>query len=434
MQQSTYALVLACVALAGLGPSSARAASWPQWRGPDRDGTTSEPSGHAGGKWSPAKIWEKNDWGEGTTSPILVKGRIFVMGYRGGKDTVCCLRATDGAAAWKRSYPAKQYSRKLKTPSGNKKHFGGPFSTPAYDAASDRLFTLSCDGDLRAWSAKSGAPAWHLSLYDRYSIPLDKEHFGHTSSPLVLGGNVIVEVGAKGRGNLIGFDVKTGSEKWRSGADNVKGRSSGPVAFSVSGTQCVASFSNTALLVVRATDGRVIGRHQWTVKYGHTIPSPTPFGGSLLVTSWSPAVTRMFEYSPSRGFSLAWETKAVSSKVCSPVVDDGHAYMVAGGKLACLDLGSKKRKWQSPRKFGGSDEGTCLVAGDGNVVVFGGNTLALVAPAKASGSYKELGSVSKVLSTTKRCYPHVVLAEGYVLCKDGNGSMACLRVGGKTRR
>jgi len=428
MRRSTCVLLFACAAAAS-ALRAVRAADWPQWRGPHRDGVTTEPSGLSGGRWAPVELWEKNDWGEGTTSPILAAGRVYVMGWRGGKDTVCCLRASDGAVAWKRSYPAKRYSRKLKTPAGNKKHFGGPFSTPAFDASSGLLFTLSCDGDLRSWNAKTGAPGWDLNLYDRYTIPLDREHFGHTSSPLVMDGNVIVEVGARGRGNLVGFDARTGRERWRSGADNVKGRSGGPVAFAVSGTQCVASFSNDALLVMRAKDGRVIGRHPWKVKYGHTIPSPAPYGGALVVTSWNPPVTRVFEHDAGRGFVLAWETRAVSSKVCSPVASEGYAYVVSAGKLACLDLKTRQRKWQSPRTFGGNDEGTCLVAGDGNVVVFGGNTLALVAPGKTSSSYKELGRVSKVLARTKRCYPHVALAEGYVLCKDGNGSMACLRVG-----
>jgi len=76
-------------ALALLFASIACAAEWPHWRGPARDGTTTEASGYTAGTAWPA---DKPQWsaklGEGSSSPLVVDGALFALGWSDGKDTL----------------------------------------------------------------------------------------------------------------------------------------------------------------------------------------------------------------------------------------------------------------------------------------------------------------------------------------------------------
>ncbi|NBU40800.1 MAG: hypothetical protein EBS51_08345, partial [Planctomycetia bacterium] len=58
--------------------SSARAESWPGWRGPRGDGTSQEPDVPL--RWGPAGgvCWRVDVPGEGHASPIVAGGRVFV--------------------------------------------------------------------------------------------------------------------------------------------------------------------------------------------------------------------------------------------------------------------------------------------------------------------------------------------------------------------
>jgi len=50
---------------------------------------------------------------------------------------------------------------------GDTSLYGGPTSTPMFDAASGYLYTLCIDGDLKCWNTKkSGQPVWSVNLYE----------------------------------------------------------------------------------------------------------------------------------------------------------------------------------------------------------------------------------------------------------------------------
>jgi hypothetical protein len=112
MRQHQFSLPLALL----LGLGYAGAADWPQWRGPNRDGTTPERSGWEENAWPPKRLWQASV-GTGCTSPLLIKGKVYVFGYRGpkggnGSDRLSCLDSVSGRLLWQlvhlsvRSLPA----------------------------------------------------------------------------------------------------------------------------------------------------------------------------------------------------------------------------------------------------------------------------------------------------------------------------------------
>ena len=100
---SNLRLQLPC-ALLGLllAASSAHSADWPSWRGPTQNGVSEETGLVA--SWSP--IWHAEFTGRST--PIVLDGRVFVIGRR-GEDTlhegiVAAFDAQDGTLIWEHTY------------------------------------------------------------------------------------------------------------------------------------------------------------------------------------------------------------------------------------------------------------------------------------------------------------------------------------------
>src|SRR5688572_3717549 len=81
---------------------AAAAADWPQWRGPQRDGTSRE----AGllkewPKGGPKLLWQLDDIGFGYSTPAVVGERLYLLSNKGTDDEfVQALEVKDGKQAW----------------------------------------------------------------------------------------------------------------------------------------------------------------------------------------------------------------------------------------------------------------------------------------------------------------------------------------------
>jgi outer membrane protein assembly factor BamB len=406
------------------------AEDWPHWRGPNRNDIVGESSGWTADGWlAPRAAWKKNV-SEGSSSPIVVGDRMFVMGWREQKDFVYCLQATTGNEIWSVSYKCPRYGR-LAT--GDEGLYSGPTSTPEYDEATGFLYTLSCDGDLNCWDTNPrGRRVWGVNLYDSYQVARRPKvgrsglrDYGYTTAPLVHGDWVIVEVGAK-VGTLVAFAKSTGKQVWTSQATVPAGHSGGLVPMNVEGTPCVAVLTFQGLLVTRldaGNEGRTVAEYEWITEFVNNIATPAVFENYVVITSgYNQNAICKLEITL-RGARKIWQ-QPYASKVCSPIIHNGHVYW-AWQRLHCLDFETGKQKWEGG-SFG--DPGSCIVTADDRLIVWGGRgTLALVETAgRSPASYKELTRIDKVFATD--VWPHVVLADGRVFCKDRQGNLACFEV------
>jgi hypothetical protein len=119
-----------------------RADDWPQWRGPNRQGFSSEKV-----TWpadGPKTIW-RAQVGTGFSSISVSKGRVYTMGNADEKDTIWCLDAANGKPLWQHTYPAAL----------NPQYYeGGPGATPTVHEG--KVFTISKWGDAFVWMQKRG--------------------------------------------------------------------------------------------------------------------------------------------------------------------------------------------------------------------------------------------------------------------------------------
>src|SRR5262249_14813622 len=90
----------AMMALAIPFVTSARAADWPQWRGPNRDGVVHGVK--VPDKW-PEKLAE--EWkvtvGEGVSSPVVVGDKVYVFTRQKDDELVLCLDVATGKEKWR---------------------------------------------------------------------------------------------------------------------------------------------------------------------------------------------------------------------------------------------------------------------------------------------------------------------------------------------
>jgi outer membrane protein assembly factor BamB len=289
--------------------STVLAADWPQWRGPNRDGISTETGWSA--QWpaaGPKQVW-KAGVGTGYSGISVAGGRLYTVGNTDSTDSVYCLDAATGTIIWKHSYPCDP-----KDPMG----YVGPRCTPTVDAG--RVYTVSRLGHLFCLDAATGKVTWARELQQAYAAKPPK--WGFSGSPLVEGNLLIMEGGGKGAG-LVALNKATGVEVWKSG-DDAAGYSSA-IATGTGEQRRVIMLHARAVVARRVSDGGELWRHPWKTSYDVNAATPILAGDKLFISSGynhGGALLQIGDGAP----RVVWENKNMSNQMNSSVLIDGHLY------------------------------------------------------------------------------------------------------------
>jgi len=385
------------------------AADWPNWRGPDYNGVSTETGWRT--DWTknvPKQLW-KRSVGAGYSSVSVSKGRVYTIGNRNKTDTVWCLNAESGEVLWQRSYPcdAGIYT------SGA---YGGPRATPTVDGKN--VYTLSHDGQVFCLDADSGKVVWSKNL--RKELSAKPPRWGFAGSPLVEGKLLILNMGTSG----VALDKASGKIVWKTGSET-SGYTT-PVSFTMGRTRCVAICNVNSLVVLNAADGKEIWRQERKVAYDVNAADPIISGNKMFISSGyrkGCALLRIDGEKP----TVLWQNKEMSNYFNNCVLWKGHIYgfdRFNRTRLKCLDFLTGDVKWS--QRLGKKD--CALMIADGKMVIMEGLGTLIVAEASPAG-YKELGR-AKVLSGI--CWSVPVLSDGKIFCRSYNGELLCLQVGPET--
>lgn len=401
---------------------------WPHWRGPNRNGNSPESSRWNGKTWPPGPSLWKANVNAGSTGPIVVGNHLYTMGWHDNQDHVYCLDVKTGKILWQQAYACPQFGRHSE---GDKGLYRGPSSSPSYDNATGYLYTLSTDGDLICWDTRnSGQRVWGINFYDAYQVKQRPKvgrrqlrDYGYTTAPLLHEETVIAEVGDD-EGNLMAFSRQTGKRLWTSQSTDPAGHTGGVVPIEVDGLPCVAVLTIRNLLVVRLDAGHAgetIAEFPWVTDFANNVATPTVLNNSVVITSEynQYAITRIDI--TREGAKQVWK-QPYASGVCPPVIYNGHVYWCWRG-VYCLNFDTGKPIWRGGRGYG--DTASCITTSDGRLIVWGRRgDLALVETADHSPKkYTELARHQDLLKTD--VWPHIVLADGKLYCKDRDGNLLC---------
>lgn len=423
-------VVVGCLALSLTLVRHSPGEDWGHWRGTRRTGVVDEPSGWSAGDWPVRQAWEAN-LGTGGTSPLVVDGRLYTLGWHAAEDHVQCLDAMTGGVLWTQSYRAPERGRHA---TGDEGLYGGPSSTPELDSSTGYLYTLGNDGDLNCWDTRiEGRRVWNLNLYDAFQVPQrprigrsGHRDYGFTSSPLVHGDWLLVEAGSPD-GNVLALNKQTGELVWRSQCQDEAGHTAGPVPIVVEGVPCVAVLTLRHLVVIRLDAkhaGETVAEYEWVTDFANNIASPAVHENDVLITSSYNHGSICKLRITLAGAERIWE-QPFSSSICTPVVHRGNVYF-CWQQLRCLDLATGEQRW-SGGAFG--DAGSCVVTADDRLIVWAGRgTLVLAETSPRAGdAYTELARIDDVFQSD--VWPHVVLADGRLYCKDREGHLKCFVIG-----
>ena len=412
--------VIAFVLLALSFGETLRAAEWPQWRGPGRDG-------HAVGaqlpKEFPAKAPEPKwtvEVGLGYSGPAIAQGKVFVHARDDVKKTerCLCLDAATGKKLWEIAYECKFDAP---DPTAGK----GPNATPTVDR--DRVYFFGLGGMLTCIEIAIGKVLWQHDCDKEYwgvvkTADGDDAWFppcGASASPLVDGNTVVVPIGGKKAGAITGFDRNSGKLLWKALDDRSSYAS--PLIGSPGGVKQIVAFTGTRMVGLRHSDRELLWDHPFPAKFEQTIVSPVIWKDRVIIGGEAkPTLAlKLARDGEKVNKGIAWKSEDLRMYLATPVAFNDHliGFDHRATRLACLKLESGELVWNSPGL--GTKNAVLLLAGD---ILF---TLTLEGELRiAKISTEEYKELAKWKVAEKGSYAHPALV-GNTMYVKGPEKLTC---------
>jgi outer membrane protein assembly factor BamB len=311
--------------------------SWPQWRGPARDGVASS--------FSPPAVWPAQltkKWqatvGLGHASPVVEGTRVVVHTRLGTRETVAAYDLASGKQLWQDGVEAPYRVNPAATG-----HGPGPKSTPAI--AGGRVFTMGVSGIFSAHDLATGTLLW------RKPAPPAPQEYGTSTSPLVDGNTVIVFLGGQNGGALTAMDVATGSEKWRWAGD-VPGYTS-PIVATFAGVRQIVTQSESKVIGVSIADGKLLWEVPLKSPYNQNIVTPLIVNGQLINAAHeNPTIAYRIVAGQGKGWLAepVWRNEQIWMYMSSPAASGNTIFGLSNknrGQFFAIDATNGKTLWLS---------------------------------------------------------------------------------------
>ncbi len=319
-------------------------ATWPQWRGPTRDGMVGGPSWPSSLKGDALKPLWRLELGDGYSSPIVSADKVFVTETIDKKtEQVRALERKTGKELWRVSWPGA-----MSVPFFARRNGSWIRSTPAYDG--DNLYVAGMRDVLVCLDANSGKERWRVDFTQRYKTPLPD--FGFVCSPLVVGDALYVQAGA----SFLKLNKKTGETIWRSlndGGGMMGSAFSSPVLVTLKKKEQLLVQTRQKLTGVDPDDGKVLWSQAIPAFRGMNILTPTLYNDQVFTSAYGDK-TYLFDVSLTEKeptVKPVWSAK-IEGYMSTPVIIGKHAYLhLRNKRFTCINLETGQECWKT-RPYG----------------------------------------------------------------------------------
>lgn len=384
---------LLCLALTALLVPGVVAEDWPQWRGPHRDGRSSE-TGLAT-SWpaaGPSLLLRASGFGGGFSSLAIVGDRLYTLGDVDGGQHVIAADKRDGKILWtSRIGPVWQ------------DEYGGARSTPTIDGA--RLYALGTEGDLVCLETATGKLVWQRNLakdFGGHPMKIEGTDWKFAESPLVDGERVIVTPGTRTAG-LVALDKATGRELWRAalpelGEKGADGAGYSSVVISeAGGVRQYVQMLGRGVVGVEAATGKFLWGYNRIANNVANIPTPIIDGEHVFVSTGYGTGAALLRLDRDGEGIKATEVYFLSADELQNhhgglILHGGHVYGGTGhnkGFPIAVEMTSGKKAW-GPERNEGQGSAAVLFA-DGRLYFRYQNGRMVLIEATPAG-YRETGS------------------------------------------
>lgn len=331
--------ILASVAT--LAFAGVQAQDWPQWRGVDRDARAIGFKAPAGWPASLERTW-RIEVGEGVASPAVVGDRVYVFSRQEGSEVLRCLSIAEGRELWKEQYESLGAS-------GPAQGFSGPRSSPA--VAGGRVLTVGVRGMVSVLDAGSGKLLWRKDDFQAYP------NFHPSSSPLIVEGKAIAQLGGRENGALVAYELGTGKEAWKWSGPSPSYAST--ALLTLGDARFVVAQTESKLVLVQAATGALAWESEPAAPGGgggrgmggrdYRASSPVVEGATLYLAGRGVKAMSFEKVGDTVRARDLWENPEKSVQFNTPTLKGGRLFGLAGNnELFCLDAKDGKVIWAAP--------------------------------------------------------------------------------------
>jgi outer membrane protein assembly factor BamB len=392
--------MLACALIATV-TAPAAAENWPQWRGPELTGATTEQ--HLPSHWTDKDVaWSTPLPGPSAATPVVWGDHVFVSAADKATHEVVALAldTRTGHILWQHPVSADRIA-----PTGNN------MASPSPVTDGKHVWFLSGTGAIISFTM-DGHVAWQRDLAHDYGEFVD--FYGYSSSPLLYAGKLYIlvlqnkQATAYGQNAgrtapmdsyLLALDPKTGQTLWKHVRDtDATGQSreayctvypwanQNRTDLVVAGGECVTGHDPAT--------GQELWRWWFTPADRQTMQHvvPTPVGDERTLCVVRPEHRPVFALQPPLNgpvadTHIAWSYGGSQDWIASPLLYQGHLYTEGDRRLVCLDVRTGKPIWEHTAP-GSADLQASLTAAGGKIYCINLNGELFVLG--AGGEYQEL--------------------------------------------
>ncbi|HSH95965.1 MAG TPA: PQQ-binding-like beta-propeller repeat protein, partial [Roseimicrobium sp.] len=363
MMYARLSLTLGLTLMSGFLASTAVADNWPNWRGPNVDGSSPETGLPAKFSKTENIKWSLDLPGTSAATPVIWGDRIFLTSVNDVEKTLLavCVDRKSGKIAWQHTMGVGVGQ----DPRSN-------FASPSAVTDGNIVVFFFGNGELAAFDF-SGKVIWQRNIQKDYGQFAFQWTF--SSSPVLYNQRLYLQVlqrdvPVNGRGRtdgpndsyLLAMDPKTGKELWRHirPADAVaesREAFSTPIPFSHNGRNELVIVGGDCITGHNPDTGKELWRWgTWNptkIPHWRLVPSPAIGGGVILACGPKGAPVFAVKAGATGKVAdadLAWtsaESRDVTTDVPTPLFYKGRFFILNGGKkiLNCVEAATGKVIW-----------------------------------------------------------------------------------------
>ena len=333
--------------IAAIAPAQDAAPEWPWFRGPGRNGISSETGLLK--KWpteGPKLLWTIQGLGRGYSTVSIKDGVLYTAGTVSHQSYVVAADLS-GKIKWKALNGSE-----WKAPEDTKswaKDFDGTRATPTIDGTT--IFHMNETGRLAAFDAADGKEKWFIDLPKQFQAAVPR--WGYSESVLIDGERLICYPGGK-KGGIVALNKNSGQLIWANIDLADEPAYSSPTLVEDHGYRQIITMTRTAVIGVAAETGKLLWRFEHINRYKENCEMPLYQDSKVLVSSAYGRGSDLLNltYGPNAiTVDRVWTNPKADNQSGGPLLLNGHIYAAGYDNKGwfCLDFETGKQTCADPK-------------------------------------------------------------------------------------
>ena len=378
MQANRILIVIGILAVSSVALAQQESSDWPQFRGANVDGISTERDVFSKYPEFGLQIAWKKSIGSGYSGVAIANGLgVTMFEAEDSNNVVVAFDTATGEEKWRFEIGPRHQ--------GLNGSYDGPISTPLL--AGNIVVALDPWGRLVGLDVLAGELVWSFDLPE--DLGSKRPLYGYSTSPILMDGTVVIQIGAPDA-TVAGLDPATGEHRWAVGTDAVGYQT--PIPMQQNGRDQVVAAGQKQLMGIDPETGSLLWQYEHGGKGIIGVGSlvPVTAGADRLFLAHKDDSSALVELSREEAdvsVREKWSKRTIRNSYTVPLYHDGYVYGFSSRFLTCVDAETGKAVWKSRPPGDGF-----LILVDGHLVILTKNGSLHVAKASPEG-YQELTSL-----------------------------------------